>query len=45
MKIYVHKNGFVMAGKAWEIREKLKQYQKKFQLVEDWLKASGLREK
>jgi Mother cell inhibitor of FtsZ len=45
MKIHMHNNGFVMVGKAWEIRAKLKEYQKKFQLMEDWLRSSGFRQK
>lgn len=37
MKVYVHSKGIIMAGKAWEIREKLKQYRKEFVYVKDWV--------
>jgi hypothetical protein len=37
MKIYVHEKGVVLVGKAWEIREKLKEYSKEFRLVKDWV--------
>ncbi|ARK29486.1 hypothetical protein BkAM31D_06235 [Halalkalibacter krulwichiae] len=39
MKIYVHNQGVIMAGKAWEIKAKLKQAQKSYHLVEDWVHA------
>ena len=37
MKIYVHEKGIVMAGKAWEIKAKLNQARKSFDLVEEWV--------
>jgi hypothetical protein len=39
MKVYVYKNGLVMAGKAWEIKQKLKEYRKDYLLVKDWVEA------
>ncbi|MDQ0269321.1 Z-ring formation inhibitor MciZ [Cytobacillus purgationiresistens] len=40
MKIYVHEKGIVMAGKAWEIREKLKEYHKQYPLLKDWIESA-----
>ena len=37
MKIYVHDKGVILSGKAWEIREKLKEYGKHYQFVSDWV--------
>lgn len=37
MKIYVHGKGVILAGKAWEIKAKLKQARQSFELVEDWV--------
>lgn len=37
MKIYVHDNGVILSGKAWEIVQKLKEYGKSHQLVSDWV--------
>ena len=38
MKIYVHDKGVILSGKAWEIRQKLKEYGKShFQFVSDWV--------
>ncbi len=39
MKIYVHVQGITLAGKAWEIRRKLKEYGNKHELVKDWIDA------
>lgn len=39
MKIYVYNNGFMMAGKAWEIKKKLKEYSSQYKLVKDWTEA------
>ena len=36
MKVYVYHNGFIMAGKAWEIKQKLKEYSKEYVLVKEW---------
>lgn len=37
MNIYVHEKGIVLTGKAWEIRQKLKEYSDHFQYVTDWV--------
>ncbi|MBY0122512.1 Z-ring formation inhibitor MciZ [Bacillus sp. S/N-304-OC-R1] len=37
MKIHVHERGVLLVGKAWEIRQKLKEYSKEYQLVKDWV--------
>lgn len=37
MKIYVHEKGITFVGKAWEIKEKLKVYQKSFTYVREWI--------
>lgn len=37
MKIYVHEKGVTFVGKAWEIKEKLKVYQKSFSYVREWI--------
>ncbi|WP_084820386.1 Z-ring formation inhibitor MciZ [Mesobacillus campisalis] len=39
MKVYVYRNGFTMSGKAWEIRQKLREYSKEYVLVKDWTEA------
>ncbi|MEH7124387.1 Z-ring formation inhibitor MciZ [Bacillus sp. JJ1532] len=37
MKIYVHEKGVILVGKAWEIREKLKDYSKEYRLIKEWV--------
>lgn len=39
MKIYRLPNGIVLTGKACEIRAKLKEYGKTFQLVKEWVRS------
>jgi hypothetical protein len=39
MKIYVHDQGITLAGKAWEIKQKLKEYEKQHKLVKDWINS------
>jgi sulfur relay (sulfurtransferase) DsrC/TusE family protein len=41
MKVYVHKKGITLSGKGWEVVQKLKEYQKEFTLVSDWIKNSA----
>lgn len=36
MKIYVTEKGITLVGKAWEVTNKLKQYQKQFRTVCEW---------
>ncbi|PLT34799.1 Z-ring formation inhibitor MciZ [Bacillus sp. V5-8f] len=38
MKVYVFDNGIIMAGKAWEIKQKLKQFETKYTYVNDWVR-------
>ncbi len=37
MKIYVHDKGFVLVGKAWEIKQKLAEYRRRYELLQDWV--------
>lgn len=37
MKIVVHENGIILSGKAWEIKQKLKEYTQNYCLVKDWV--------
>ncbi|WP_096153618.1 MULTISPECIES: Z-ring formation inhibitor MciZ [Bacillus] len=37
MKVLVRENGVVLVGKAWEIREKLKEYCKMYDTVQEWI--------
>ncbi|MCM3766486.1 Z-ring formation inhibitor MciZ [Neobacillus niacini] len=36
MKVYVHEKGIVLVGKGWEVLQKLKEYNRKFETVSDW---------
>ena len=36
MNIYVHEKGIILTGKAWEIRQKLKEYANNIHFVSDW---------
>ena len=42
MKIHLLPNGFIMVGKAWEIRAKLKEYNRSFETVEQWVNAHNI---
>ncbi|MED4312558.1 Z-ring formation inhibitor MciZ [Heyndrickxia coagulans] len=37
MIIIVHPKGILMKGKAWEIRDRLKTYRKKYETVAEWI--------
>jgi hypothetical protein len=37
MKIYVHEKGIVLVGKGWEVLQKLKEYNKDYVSVSDWV--------
>jgi hypothetical protein len=37
MKIYIHEQGITLVGKPWEILQKLKQYNKDYVLVSEWV--------
>jgi hypothetical protein len=39
MKIYIHGQGIILAGKAWEIKRTLKEYGKQHKLVKDWVET------
>jgi hypothetical protein len=38
MNIYVHGKGIILTGKAWEVRQKLKEYGKRYEFVADWMR-------
>lgn len=40
MKVFVHEKGVILVGKAWEIRQKLFNYQRQFETVADWVNFS-----
>ena len=37
LKIYRLEKGIVLVGKAWEIKAKLREYNRSFRTVKDWL--------
>jgi len=37
MKIYVHEKGIILVGKGWEVLQKLKEYNKDYCTVSDWV--------
>ncbi|ETI69832.1 Z-ring formation inhibitor MciZ [Neobacillus vireti] len=37
MKVYVHEKGIILVGKGWEILQKLKEYNKDYVFVADWV--------
>ena len=37
MKIYVLEKGIIFSGKGWEIKQKLKESQHKYQYVNEWI--------
>jgi hypothetical protein len=37
MKIYRLDKGFVLVGKAWEIRTKLREYSRTYTTVNEWI--------
>jgi hypothetical protein len=39
MKVYILSNRILLVGKAWEIRRKLKEYNKNYKTVAEWLNA------
>ncbi|TDQ41613.1 Z-ring formation inhibitor MciZ [Aureibacillus halotolerans] len=41
MKIIIRSTSIVCSGKAWEIRETLKQYNKQFTYVTDWIASAS----
>lgn len=39
MKVYVLEKSIVLSGKCWEVQQKLKEYQKHYYFVHDWISA------
>lgn len=39
MKVYVHEKGFTIAGKGWEVVQKLKEYNELYYSVSEWIQA------
>ncbi|KPB03038.1 Z-ring formation inhibitor MciZ [Bacillus sp. CHD6a] len=39
MKVYVRPNNIVLVGKAWEIRNKLKEYSHRHVYVKTWINS------
>lgn len=37
MKVYVHERGVILVGKAWEIKQKLLEYEQQFVTIKDWV--------
>lgn len=37
MKVYVHEKGIILVGKGWEVLQKLKEYNKDYVTVSDWV--------
>jgi hypothetical protein len=40
MKVFVHEKGFILVGKAWEIKQKLIEYRKQFETVKAWVNSN-----
>ncbi|TYR82517.1 Z-ring formation inhibitor MciZ [Priestia megaterium] len=39
MKVYVDDKQIILVGKAWEIRQKLREYSHQFEYVQQWTAA------
>ncbi|MBA9027278.1 MULTISPECIES: Z-ring formation inhibitor MciZ [Bacillaceae] len=37
MKVYILEKAIVLTGKSWEIKQKLKEFQVKYEFVSDWI--------
>jgi hypothetical protein len=37
MKVYVHEKGIILVGKGWEVLQKLKEYNKDYVTVSEWV--------
>ncbi|MEH7504555.1 Z-ring formation inhibitor MciZ [Neobacillus drentensis] len=37
MNVYVHDKGIILVGKAWEVLQKLKEYNKDYVTVTEWI--------
>jgi Mother cell inhibitor of FtsZ len=40
LKVIAEKDRIILVGKAWEIREKLKQYNQTYSTVKEWIEAN-----
>ncbi|MCA1063266.1 Z-ring formation inhibitor MciZ [Rossellomorea sp. AcN35-11] len=40
MKVIAEKDRIILAGKAWEIQAKLKEYNKHYVTVKEWIEAN-----
>ena len=40
MKVYVHDKGIILAGKGWEVLQKLKEYSKDYHYVTEWVQKT-----
>ncbi|MFB6465923.1 Z-ring formation inhibitor MciZ [Cytobacillus sp. Hz8] len=36
MKVYVHDKGVILVGKAWEVKQKLRENLQYYTLLKDW---------
>ncbi|WML45191.1 Z-ring formation inhibitor MciZ [Neobacillus sp. PS3-40] len=41
MKIYVHEKGIILVGKGWEVIQKLKEYNKYYSSVSEWIQNTA----
>lgn len=41
MKIYVEKNKLLFVGKCWEVKQKLKEYNARYEYVQQWIDDYG----
>jgi hypothetical protein len=39
MKVYIGKTHLLITGKAWEVRQKLKEYSCHYTYIQEWLTA------
>ncbi|WML47634.1 Z-ring formation inhibitor MciZ [Neobacillus sp. PS3-34] len=39
MKVYLHGKGFILVGKGWEVVQKLKEYNKQYSSVAEWIQS------
>ncbi|MBM7701644.1 Z-ring formation inhibitor MciZ [Metabacillus iocasae] len=45
MKVYVQEKQIILIGKAWEIRQKLKEYSQHFEYMDEWIEHIHQKEK
>ncbi len=41
MKVCVHEKGIVLVGKGWEIIQKLKEYNKDYVTISEWVQKAA----